>query len=269
MSKAVIIAEIGENHLGDMNIARELIIKAAEAGADYAKFQSYIPDNFRKDDPEYDWFKKVSLSDEAHFMLKECAGKYGIKFLSAPFSLERAKFLCEDLGLKEIKIASAMLLNFSVLDYVNEYAEIVFLSTGMATIPEIKQALSHLDKVKKCYILHCVTQYPCKDEEANLLAIQVLQEEFSGYSIGYSDHTVGCLAPIVAVSLGARVIEKHFTFDKNAKEGTDHIISAEPKELKEMIKGIRKIMLLLGEKTKEATVGECGIKDFVRNRFKR
>ena len=264
----IIIAEIGENHLGNLDVAKMLIDKATEAKADYVKFQSYNPDIFKKDDPEYEWFKKVSLSDEDHFLLKEHADKKGIKFLSSPFSVERAKFLCEKIGLNEIKVASGMMLKFPVLDYINEHAKTIFLSTGMATIEEIKIALSHLNKVKKCYILHCVTQYPCNKEEANLLAIQILKKEFPEYEIGYSDHTIGNLAPIIAVTLGAKVIEKHFTFDKNAQEGTDHILSVEPKELKEMIRHIRITEKLLGQPLKAPTESEKEIIEFVRNRFR-
>lgn len=267
MGKTIIIAEIGENHIGDMGIAKTLIERAAKAGSDYVKFQSYRPENFRPEDPEYEWIRKVFLSDENHFMLKEYAENLGIKFLSSPFSLERAKFLCEELCLKEIKVASGMMLNFTVLDYINEHAETVFLATGMATIEEIKIAISHLNRLKKCYILHCVTQYPCKYAEANLLAIKELQKEFPAFEIGYSDHTIGYLAPIAAVALGAKVIEKHFTFDRNAKEGTDHIHSIEADELKEMIKAIGQIELLLGTEKKEPTANEKRIKRLVRNRF--
>lgn len=263
----IIIAEIGENHIGNIDIAKGLIKKAAAAGADYVKFQSYKPENFRIDDPEYNWFKKVFLSDEAHFMLKEYAEKCGIKFLSSPFSLERARFLCEKLGLKEIKIASGMMLIFPILDYINQHSDTVFLSTGMATIPEIKMALSHLDKIKKCCILHCVTQYPCRYEEANLLAIKALQSEFPGFEIGYSDHTIDYLASLVAVSLGAKVIEKHFTFNKKTQEGTDHVLSVDPEELKDMIKYIRQTEIILGEPKKEPTSSERKIKDFIRTRF--
>lgn len=267
MSKVIFIAEIGENHMGDINMAKALIEKAAWAGADYVKFQSYRPENFRPQDPEYEWFKKVSLSDEAHFTLKAYARQCGIKFFSSPFSQERAAFLCERLGLEEIKIASGMMMNFSVLDYVNEYARVVFLSTGMATIKEIREALSHLSRVEKCYILHCVTQYPCRDEEANLLAIKTLQREFPDYEIGYSDHTIGNQACCAAVALGAVVIEKHFTFNKNCKEGTDHILSLEPEELKDTISSIRRLELLLGTERKGPIHSEEEIKDFVRNRF--
>lgn len=265
--KVVIIAEIGENHIGDIAIAKKLIKEAARTGADYVKFQSYKPENFRNGDPEYHWFKKVSLSDQAHFILKEYAQRCKIKFLSSPFSLERARFLCEDLGLREIKVASGMMLNFGVLDYLNEHADTIFLSTGMASIQEIKKALTHLGKVKRCYILHCVTQYPCKDAEANLLAINTLREEFPDHKIGYSDHTAGYLASLLAVSLGATVIEKHFTFDKNAKEGTDHMLSLEANELADMVKSIGRINVMLGNGKKEPTEQEKRIAGFVRNRF--
>ena len=263
----IIIAEIGENHLGNMEIAKMLIEKSAEAGVDYVKFQSYRPETFNSDDPEYDWFKKVSLSNEDHFMLKEYAEKFSVKFLTSPFNIERAMFLCEELKLKEIKIASGMMMNVPVLDYVNDRADTVFLSTGMATIPEIKEAISHLNNVNKLYILHCVTQYPCKDEDANLLAIRKLHKKFPEYNVGYSDHTIGYTAPIAAAALGANVIEKHFTFDKNAKEGTDHILSVDSDELKDMVSQIRKIENLLGIPEKTPTEEEKKIIEFVRNRF--
>jgi sialic acid synthase SpsE len=231
------------------------------------KFQSYKPENFRKNDPEYEWFKKVSLSDESHFMLKDYAERNGIKFLSSPFSVERAIFLCEKLGLREIKIASGVMLNFPLLDYVNEHAEAVFLSTGMATIDEIKKSLSRINKVKKCYLLHCVTQYPCKYEDANLSAINTLEKAFPEYEIGYSDHTIGNLALVAAVALGARVIEKHYTFDKHFKEGTDHIISTAPDELRQLVEDISTVEKLMGDGKKVPHVCEEEIKEFVRNRF--
>lgn len=268
MNKTIVIAEIGENHIGDMEIAKRLIYEAAQAGADFAKFQSYRPENFELDDPEYDWFKKVSLTNDQHHELQYYARDCGIQFMSSPFSLERAKFLCEDLGLESIKIASGTMMNFPLLDYINAHAKTVFLSTGMATVAEIKEALLHLKDVDKIYILHCVTQYPCQDEDANLLAIRTLQREFPDFPIGYSDHTEGYLAPLAACALGAVVVEKHFTFDKKAKEGTDHVLSVEPKELKEMIDQIRRLEKMHGSGVKEPRAKEQEIKKFVRNRFK-
>ena len=267
MANVKIIAEVGENHIGDMEIARQLVKWAAEAGADYVKFQSYRPENFRSDDPEYEWFKKVSLRDADHVTLQASAKESGIKFLSSPFSLERARFLCEKLGLREIKIASGIMLNFKILDYINRHADTIFLSTGMATIDEIKTALGHIPDVRNVCLMHCTTQYPCDDKEANLRAISVMKREFPACQIGYSDHTVGTEACLLAIALGAEVIEKHYTFDKNAKEGTDHVLSVTPAELKGLVRYIRRAEILLGESAKRPTPGEKKIKDFVRNRF--
>jgi len=264
--RIITIAEVGENHTGDMNIAKELIKQAASCGADYVKFQSYKPENFKENDPELEWFRRVSLSDESHFKLRDYAKKYKIKFMSSPFSLERAKFLCEKLRLKEIKIASGIMLNFNILDYVNKHADMVFLSTGMATVKEIRLALSHLKKVKNCYILHCVTQYPCKDEEVNLRAILLLRKKFK-LPIGYSDHTIGIEACITAVALGAEVIEKHFTFDKKCLDGTDHILSATRDEFGKMVRETKRVAKMLGKEKKSPTKGEKKILDFVRKRF--
>ncbi len=264
--KVIFIAEIGENHMGDMGLARRLIKQAAEAGADFVKFQSYRPENFKRDDPEYEWFKKVSLSDEDHFMLKRYAQRQNIEFMSSPFSLERAKFLCEELKLKKIKVASGKMIDKGLLTYLNKNCKEVFLSTGMATINEIKSALSLLDKVK-VYLLHCVTQYPLQNQDANLLAISTLKKCFPSLTVGYSDHTIGNLALLVAVSLGAQVVEKHVTLDNALKEGTDHILSVTPLELKKIIKDIKTVKDLLGDGEKIPRACEKRIKEFVRNRF--
>ena len=263
----IIIAEIGENHIGDIDLAKKMITDAAKSGANIVKFQSYRGRDFNEDDPERDWFTRVELSNEAHFELREFSMRNGVEFLSSPFSLERARFLCEDLGLRKIKIASGMMLNFPVLDYIN-YMKIdtVYLSTGMATLNEINTALEHLEDVPNKYLMHCVTQYPCKEEEANLLAIKTLRREF-GLPVGYSDHTVGIDACLTAFILGAEVIEKHFTFDKNCPEGTDHIISMTNAELKELVTKIIKIELLFGDGVKQPSKGEEEIIEFVRNRF--
>jgi len=267
MSKTIVIAEIGENHIGDMEIAKQLIREAADAGADYVKFQSYDEACFKKDDPEYEWFKKVSLSDDDHVMLKAYSAEHGIAFMSSPFSVERARFLREGLGEDTVKIASGVMLNTSILEYVNTNFSKVFLSTGMATISEVRTALGLLTDVPKVYVMHCVTQYPCADQDANLFAIQGLHDSLPGMSIGYSDHTIGSLAVIGAVALGATVIEKHFTFDKNAHEGTDHLLSVDKDELKQMIDDVRRVETMRGIHAKTPTKSESEIIEFVRNRF--
>ena len=261
----VIIAEIGENHLGDMDLAKKMIKAAAQAGADIVKFQSFKGDDVPDDDPEKDWFYKVELSDQQHYDLKKYSQQCGIEFLSAPFSLDRARFLCEQLGLKTIKIASSQIVNLPLLEYVANKADTVYLSTGMADFKEIEKALQALKPVRSIYLLHCVSEYPVADENANLLVIPSLAEKFN-LPVGYSDHTLGIQACVSAVALGAKVVEKHFTLDKGLP-GTDHVLSADPGELKQMVELIRKTEILLGGPDKKLTQGEAENKDSMRNRF--
>ena len=267
-ARALLIAEIGENHAGDLQMARRLIAEAARAGADIVKFQSYRGMDVAVEDPERDWFGQVELSDAMHRELQATAEQGGVEFLSSPFTLERARYLCEDLGLSKIKIASSEMLNFPLLDYVNRRAQTVFLSTGMATLEEVRQAVSHLSQPETIYLLHCVTQYPAQDEETNLNAIPTLASAFPHCSIGYSDHTLGIDAPVAAVALGATVIEKHFTLAKNFP-GTDHLLSATPEEFAEMTKRIRRVEAFKGNGLKEPTSGEREIRDFVRKRWRK
>jgi sialic acid synthase SpsE len=208
----------------------------------------------------------VQLSDEMHRELKGIAESHGVEFLSAPFSLNRARFLLEDLGLSKVKIASSEMLNLPLLDYVARRAQTVFLSTGLATVEEIAQALGHLKGVPEVAVLHCVTAYPAEDAEVNLRAIEVLRQAFPAHPIGYSDHTVGILAPVAAVALGACVIEKHFTLDKSLP-GTDHILSADPQELREMVAMIRRTESLLGAAQKRPVPRELAVRELVRGRF--
>ena len=264
--KTLVISEIGENHMGNFHLALRLIEESAAAGADLVKFQSYWGTDVSDTDPEKEWFTRVQVSDDMHFRLQEHAERSGIEFLSSPFSVERAHFLCEKLGLKKIKIASSQILCLPMLDYVNQHADTVFLSTGMATLEEIREAIRHLDGVNALYILQCTTQYPTQPADANLAAIGSLQREFPHCGIGYSDHTCGILAPLVAVALGAQIIEKHFTLDKTLP-GTDHVLSAEPAELNAMIRQIREVELLLGSASKQPIPQEQEIVAMVRSRF--
>ena len=266
MNRTIIIAEIGENHMGDMEMARRMIDEAADAGADIAKFQSYLGVDVAEDDPEREWFTQVELSEEMHHQLKDHAESRGIEFLSSPFTVERAQLLCEGLGLSKIKIASSEMLNFPLLDYVNRHADTVFLSTGLANLSEIEEAVSHLEQVRNRYILHCCTQYPTLDHQANLRAIPLMQIAFPGNSIGFSDHTLGLDASVAAVAMGARVIEKHFTLDKDLP-GTDHVLSVTPEELRELVTRIRRTETLLGDPVKQPQPEELEILEFVRSRF--
>lgn len=267
-SRVTLIAEIGENHLGDLKMARRMIDEAARAGADIVKFQSYRGVDVSPEDPERDWFSKVELSDAMHRDLKACAEENGVAFLSTPFTVERARYLCEDLGLDRIKIASSEMLNFPLLDYVAQRVRTVFLSTGMAALDEVGQALEHLQRVQEICILHCVTQYPAEDHEANLRAIATLSRAFPRCAVGYSDHTIGIEAAVAAVGQGAVLIEKHFTLDKSLP-GTDHLLSSTPEEFSEMARRIRRLERLLGNGVKAPAHRELPIREFVRGRWRK
>ena len=261
-----IIAEIGETHLGDMARAREMVERAAAAGADFVKFQSYRGSDVSEDDPEREWFTQVELSNDAHRELVSLAANRGTSFMSSAFTLERARFLVEELGQKAVKVASSEMTNAELLKYLDGRVETVYLSTGLADLDEIRVSVGLLGNVPDVIVMHCVTQYPCDDTDANLRAIVTLAECFPGRRIGYSDHTLGLLAPLLAVALGATVIEKHFTLDRNLP-GTDHVLSLEPDELAELVANVRRAEKMLGPGGKRPTSGELGIRDFVRNRF--
>ncbi len=262
----IVIAEIGENHAGDWALAERMVTQAAGAGADIVKFQSYRGSEVAPGDPERDWFTQVEVPDDVHFRLKAVAERAGVEFLSSCFSLSRAQFLVEELGLRKMKVASSEMLNFRLLDYLNQRVETLFLSTGMATLEEVRQAVDHLADVRDLYILHCTTQYPCPPDQVNLAAISTLKEEFPRFQVGYSDHTVGILAPVAAAALGAEVIEKHFTVDRSLP-GTDHMLSATPDEFRSMVNQIREVGVLLGSARKQPVPAELEIRDFVRGRF--
>lgn len=264
--RTLVIAEIGENHIGDWDLARDMVAAAAEAGADVVKFQSYRGEDVADEDPEKEWFGRVELTNEMHFELKELAEENGVEFLSSPFTLERGRFLVEELGLRKIKVASSEMVNWSLLDYLNDRVEAVYLSTGLATLDEVRESLSHLDDVEEVFLFQCTTQYPCPPEEANLAVVRTLKEAFPDHGVGFSDHTLGILAPMMAVALGAEVIEKHFTMDRSLP-GTDHVLSVTPDELEEMVERIREVEVLLGTAEKRPTGGEEEIKEFVRTRF--
>ena len=241
--KTKIIAEIGENHHGDWDIAKAMFEQAAINGADYLKIQSYTADIVPADDPEYDWFARVAVPDEVHFELKELAEKLGAEFLSAPFSVERAAFLVEKLRCDSVKVASGAMSDFEMLDYINGKSgqvKRVYLSTGQADIQGAREALSHLDSIADVAVLHCVSLYPTPPEKANLARIAELRREFPDHPTGYSDHVPGMNACLAAVALGAEVIEKHFTLSKHLP-GTDHEGSMTPDELRRFVVDVEEI----------------------------
>ena len=280
----IIIAEAGVNHNGDLEMAKKLVKYAAEAGADYVKFQTFCAEKlvtktakqavYQKknlqsgdNDSQYDMLKKLELSKEDHKELIKTCQYYGIKFLSTAFDNENLIYLTRDLDLDYIKIPSGELTNYPYLRLAAQLGKPVILSTGMATLPEIIESVKVLEEfgVKKnnLYILHCTTEYPALVSEVNLRAMDTIAET-TGCQVGYSDHTMGIDVSIAAAARGAMVIEKHFTLDRTLP-GPDHPASLEPDELKRMIIAIRNVQRAIGDGIKQpASSREFGNRDVAR-----
>ena len=255
--KTLLLAEAGVNHNGDIKLAEKLIDVAAEAGVDYVKFQTfkasklvskeakkaeYQEQNTSNNDSQFEMLKKLELSHDDHYHLINYCNQKKIKFLSTGFDFESIDFLYE-LGLRLAKIPSGEITNFPYLKKIGELFPEVILSTGMANIKEIKKAVEVLLKSglnkEKLTVLHCNSEYPTPMEDVNLTAMLHIKKELD-VKIGYSDHTLGIEVPTAAVVLGGKVIEKHFTLDRNL-DGPDHKASLEPEELKLMVSSIRNI----------------------------
>ena len=273
MNHTIIIAEAGVNHNGSIELAKQLVDKAVEAGADYIKFQTFkaanlVTKNARQaeyqkknlgsgDDTQYQMLKKLELSQEEHLELIDHCQQRGIHFFSTAFDFDSIEFL-DSLHLNLWKIPSGEITNYPYIKQIAQKQGDVILSTGMSTAEDIQNAVDVLlkwGKVKEqITILHCNTEYPTPFEDVNLLAIQTIAKRF-GTKVGYSDHTRGIEVPIAAVALGATVIEKHFTLDRNMP-GPDHKASLEPDELKAMVSAIRNIEKALGSSEKKVTDSE-------------
>lgn len=280
MSKVLIIAEAGVNHNGDIDIAKKLIDVAAESGADIVKFQTFKSENCvsknaqkaeyqlqttNKQESQLDMIKKLELDLETHNILISYCKQKNIEFLSTPFDMESVDLL-HNLGLKIFKIPSGEITNLPYLRKIGKYNTQVILSTGMANLGEIESAIAVLvdsgTKRENITLLQCNTEYPTPFTDVNLKAMKSLKKAFR-LPVGYSDHTPGIAIPLAAVGMGAKVIEKHFTLDKNM-EGPDHKASLEPCELKAMVQGIREIELALGDGIKQTSASEAKNKPIAR-----
>ena len=260
----LIIAEAGVNHNGSIEIAKQLVDKAAEAGADIIKFQTFKSEKLvsksakqaeyqkknmgsKDDDSQYNMLKKLELSQEDHEELMEYCKQKGIKFFSTAFDMESIDYL-HSLHMGLWKIPSGEITNYPYIKKIAQYQEPVIFSTGMCEMDDVCAAMKVFIKFgvkrEQITILHCNTEYPTPFEDVNLKAMDALCKEF-GVEVGYSDHTKGIEVPIAAVALGATVIEKHFTLDRNM-EGPDHKASLEPDELKAMVSAIRNIEKAVG-----------------------
>jgi N,N'-diacetyllegionaminate synthase len=278
--KTLIIAEAGVNHNGDLAVARELIKVAATAGADRIKFQTFNADrlvttcavkapyqvrNSGGDESQHAMLRRLELSRDMHVELIARCKACGIQFFSTGFDLESIDLLAE-LGASDFKIPSGEITNLPYLRRIGGYKKPVILSTGMSSLGEIEAALTALEHSgtphNQVTVLHCTTEYPTPMAEVNLRAMLTIRDAF-GVAVGYSDHTPGIEVAVAAVALGASVIEKHFTLDRNLP-GPDHKASIEPSELRAMVSAIRNIEQALGSGIKQASQGEAKNKPISR-----
>ena len=261
---------------------------AHDAGCDIAKFQTLDYEQIAPDDPEKAWFEKIALTPAWIDDLIGRARKTGIEILFTPENIKTAGWLVER-GLRDVKIASSSVADTPFIRFVNDHFYRVFISTGMASLDEVRQAVGALHRVPELYIMHCISEYPTgplleqrglkalSHEDVRLNMMRMLMEVFPQHHIGYSDHTAGILAPLAAVAMGAAVIEKHITLDRKtpveafrtgkAYLGTDHVLSLEPDELKEMVRQIREVEAMLGPWKWECSEGEKLLRHFLRGRF--
>lgn len=268
----IIIAEAGVNHNGNINLARRMVAEARNAGADYVKFQTAVPELVISSiAPKAEYQKETTGNAQSqlemcraiHLPLCDYAGlnelcrQEGIGFMSTPFDLVSIDTLAP-LGMDYWKIPSGEITNLPYLRKIGRRGERVIMSTGMSTIQEVEDAVQVLENAgtprSNIYLLHCTTQYPTPMSDVNLRAMHAL-DALGCAGIGYSDHTQGIEVPVAAVAMGAKIIEKHFTLDRTLP-GPDHRASLEPQELKAMVAAIRNIELAMGSGTKDVAEAE-------------
>lgn len=272
-----IIAELGVNHNGSVEIAKQLCLAAKEAGADCVKFQTWITEriitktveqaeyqqqNTGNTESQFDMLKKLELTFDQFREIKGYCDEIGIMFASTADEVESLDFLCA-LGIPYIKIGSGDIGNIPYLRYVGGKKLPVILSTGMSTVADVETSVNALKEggATEITLLHCTTNYPCPYDTVNLKAMNTLATVF-GCEVGYSDHTIGIEIPVAAVARGATVIEKHFTLDRTM-DGPDHLASTEPYEFKKMVDAIRNVEKAIGNGRKEPSEEEKSISKVV------
>ena len=270
-----IIAEIGVNHNGDVELAKKMIKSASKCNVDAVKFQTFnskdlVSENVKtasyqekntNERSQLEMLKKLELSFKDFKELQTYALKNNVMFISSPFDLKSVDLL-EKLNVPLYKLGSGELTNLELIDYVQKTNKPIIISTGMATLDEIRETYNHIENKDNLIILHCITGYPTSFSEANLNFIKTLQNEFD-VPIGFSDHSLGIELPVAAVALGARVIEKHFTLDKNL-EGPDHKASLNPEEFKTMVNAIKNVEVAMGDGIRRFSENEKEIKKVAR-----
>ena len=251
--KTFIIAEIGNNHEGNFNIAKKLIKAAADSGVDAVKFQTFITKDFvSSDHPSFERLKKFEFTHQQFLELKRFANKKNLNFISTPLDFKSANFLKRNC--KIIKIASGDNNFYDLINIFLNYNKQLVISTGMMNNDTINDLIKFIKKKsgnkflkKNLCLLHCISSYPAKDNSLNLMSIKYLSDKYKEINIGYSDHSVGGDACIAAAALGAKIIEKHFTLSNNFSNFRDHKLSLNPADMKIMVKKIRKVQVQLGK----------------------
>ncbi|MCL2116402.1 MAG: N-acetylneuraminate synthase [Methanobrevibacter sp.] len=273
--KIFIIAEIGVNHNGDINLAKKMIKEAAKSGANAVKFQTFITEDMitkntkkakyqeknSKGSSQAEMIKKLELSKDDFFELSNYARSNNVLFLSSPFDIKSVDLL-DKLDVPGFKIGSGELNNFELLEYIEKKGKPIIISTGMSTLEEIQETYNFIKNKDQLIILHCITGYPSKFEDANLKFITTLKEKFE-VPIGFSDHSLGIELAIASVGLDVCVIEKHFTIDKTL-DGPDHKASLEPQDFKAMVDAIRNVEIAMGDGERTMCESELEIKKVAR-----
>lgn len=265
--RVLVVAEIGNNHEGDVGRARELVRAAAAAGADAVKFQTYRTALFvgRSDEARFSRLKAFELTQDDFAGLADLARSEGLLFVSTPLDLESAAFLEQEAD--AVKIASGDNTFYPLLEHVARSEKPMIVSSGLVDAEEAGSILEFVRSFRpagsEVALLHCVTAYPAEPEQIHLRAIPELARRL-GCTIGYSDHTLGVDACVAAVALGARILEKHFTVDPVPSDFRDHVLSARPDELAELVERVRRVETLLGDDAKRPQAGELELRDAVR-----
>lgn len=279
--RCIVIAEAGVNHNGSLDLAHRLVDVAAQAGADFVKFQTFRTEalvtreapkaDYQKrttghTETQFEMLKRLELDENAFRELAVYAKSKGIGFLSTPFDIESARFLTT-LGVSAFKVSSGDLTNIPFLRELAGMGLPIILSSGMATLGELEEAVEACEHagvpIDKLTLLHCTTEYPAPAEEINLRAMLTIAAAFPGATFGYSDHTEGIEIPIAAAAMGAQVVEKHFTLDRSM-EGPDHKASLEPADLAAMVRAIRRVGVALGDGRKRPTASELPNRQIAR-----
>lgn len=269
LNKTLIVAEIGNNHEGNIEVAKEMVHAVAESGADVVKFQTFQTAYFINPENEarYQRLKGFELTYDQFAELATLARSLGLMFISTPLDMESAIFLNEIVDF--FKVASSDNTFYPLLDYIARTDKAMVVSTGLADLPVVTQAVEHIqrarqDRALELALLHCVTSYPVPPEQANLRAIRVLQEQFPDVVIGYSDHTMGNQACVLSVAFGVSIIEKHFTLDHHYSDFRDHQLSATPDEMRELVQQVRHAETLLGRFEKHLQEVEVSVVSALR-----